>query len=235
MSKNGPSILVISSCGKLKAISHPEQPTCTSLSNKQQREEAKRKFLKMSMEAGNLYTGEQARFIRKSLEVLRLFSSVEHKILSAGFGLVNEKDLLPPYDCSFTNRTKKDIQIMSRNLSIPDEAKRIAEENYELVYLALGKDYLTAVGDVNVFSASSRLIIHFNSHTETDSKNILSVNQKLFVGRKHNHQIFKVPIGGYIRAKGSLLLNYALDLKEENKTPRSFTFQEWWGHKKSLL
>ncbi len=235
MSENGPSILVISSCGKLKAMSHPNQPTCASLSNKQQREKAKRKFQKMSMDAGNLYTGEQARFIRKSLEVLRLFSSVEHRILSAGFGLVDEKDLLPPYDCSFTNKTKKDIQIMSRNLSIPDKVKRIAKEEFELVYLALGKDYLTAVGDVNVFSASSRLVVHFNTQLETDAKNILSINQKLFVGRKHDHQNFKVPIGGYIRAKGSLLLNYALDLKEENKTPRSLTFKEWWDHKKSLL
>ncbi|MCE7748443.1 MAG: hypothetical protein GPJ51_08590 [Candidatus Heimdallarchaeota archaeon] len=235
MSRNGPSILVISSCGNLKAMSHPDQPTCASLSNKQQREKAKRKFHKMSVEAGNLYTGEQARFIRKSLEVLRLFSSVEHRILSAGFGLVDEKDLLPPYDCSFTNKTKKDIQIMSRNLSIPDKVKRIAEEKYELVYLALGKDYLTAVGDVDVFSASSRLVVHFNTQFETNAKNILSINQKLFVGRKHNYQIFKVPIGGYIRAKGSLLLNYALDLKEENKTPRSLSFQEWWDYKKSLL
>ncbi len=235
MSENGPSILVISSCGKLKALSHPDQPTCVSLSNKQQREKAKSKFQKMSMEARNLYTGEQARFIRKSLEVLRLFSSVEHRILSAGFGLVDEKDLLPPYDCSFTNKTKKDIQNMARNLSIPDEVKAIAKEKYELVYLALGKDYLTAVGDVNVFSASSRLIVHFNTQLETDAKNFLPINQKLFVGREHNHQIFKVPIGGYIRAKGSLLLNYALDLKEENRTPRSLSFKEWWDHKKSLL
>ncbi len=235
MSKNGPSILVISSCGKLKALSHPDQPTCANLSNKQQREKAKKKFQKMSLEAGNLYTGEQAKFIRKSIEVLRLFCSVENLILSAGFGLVDEKELLPPYECSFTNKTKKEIQILAKNLSIPDEVKRIAEKNYELVYLALGKDYLTAVGDVNVFSASSRLVVHFNSHIKTAAQNILSVDQKLFVGRKHDHQIFKVPTGGYIRAKGSLLLNYALDLKEENKTPRSLTFQEWCDLKKSLL
>lgn len=235
MSEIRPSILVISSCGKLKAVSHPNQPTCSNLSNHQQRDNAKKNFQKLSLEAGNLYTGGQARFIRKSLEVLRLFSSVEHRILSAGFGLVDEEDLLPPYDCSFTNKTKKDIQIMSRNLSIPDKVKRIAKEKYELVYLALGKDYLTAFGDVNVFSTSSRLVVHFNTQFETDAKNILSINQKLFVGRKHNYQIFKVPIGGYIRAKGSLLLNYALDLKEENKTPRSLSFQEWWDYKKSLL
>jgi len=235
MSENGPSILVISSCGKLKALSHPDQPTCANLSNKQQREKAKKNFQKMSIEAGNLYTGEQAKFVRKSIEVLRLSCSVEHLILSAGFGLVDEKELLPPYECSFTNKTKKEIQIMARNLSIPDEVKRIAKEKYELVYLALGKDYLTAVGDVNVFSTSSGLVVHFNTQLETDAKNILSIDQNLIVGRKHNQQIFKAPIGGYICAKGSLFLNYALDLKEVNKTPKSLTFQEWWDHKKSLL
>ncbi len=235
MSEIRSSILVISSCGKLKAVSHPNQPTCSNLSNHQQRETAKKNFQNLSLEAGNLYTGEQAKFVRKSIEVLRLISSVEHLILSAGFGLVDEKELLPPYDCSFTNKTKKDIQVMARNLSIPDEVKRIAEEKYELVYLALGKNYLTAVEDVNVFSASSRLVVHFNTQLETDAKNILSINQKLFVGRKHNHQIFKAPIGGYIRAKGSLLLNYALDLKEENKNLKNLTFQEWWDHKKSIL
>ncbi|MCE7739124.1 MAG: hypothetical protein GPJ50_07085 [Candidatus Heimdallarchaeota archaeon] len=235
MSKTRSSILVISSCGKLKAISHPDQPTCAKLSNKQQREKAKKNFQKMSLEAGNLYTGEQAKFVHKSIEVLRHFCSVEHLILSAGFGLVNEKELLPPYDCSFTNKTKKEIQIMARNLSIPDEVKRIAEENYELVYLALGKDYLTAVGDINIFSASSGLVVHFNTQLETDTKNILSIDQNLIVGRKHDQQIFKPPIGGYIRAKGTLLLNYARDLKKVNKTPKSLTFQEWWDHKKSIL
>ncbi len=235
MSEIRSSILVISSCGKLKAVSHPDQPTCVNLDNHQQRETAKKKFQNLSLEAGNLYTGEQAKFVRKSIEVLRLFCTVEHRILSAGFGLVDEYELLPPYDCSFTNKTKKDIQIMARNLSIQDEVKRIAKEKCELVYLALGKDYLTAVGDVNVFSASSGLVVHFNTQLETDAKNILSIDQNLIVGRKHDQQIFKPPIGGYIRAKGTLLLNYARDLRKVNKTPKSLTFQEWWDHKKLIL
>ncbi|OLS32743.1 MAG: hypothetical protein HeimAB125_05940 [Candidatus Heimdallarchaeota archaeon AB_125] len=235
MNQNLPSILVISSCGKLKIVSLPNEPTCIDLLEHEQRESAKKEYKQSSTKAGYLYTGEQAKFVRKSVDVLRHFCLVDYKILSAGFGLVDEQESLPPYDCSFTNKTKKEIVDMAERLSIHNEIKHIAKKKYDLVYLALGKDYLTAVGDVNIFAPNSSLVVHFNPNLVYEAENIFSVNQKLIVGKKYNHQIFKSPIGGYIRAKGSLLLNYALDLKEQNSNPKKFDFRQWWEQKKVLL
>ncbi len=235
MNQNLPSVLIISSCGKLKTISLPNQPTCKDLEGHEQREAAKREFKQHNTKAGLLYTGEQAKFIRKSVDVLRTYCSVDYKILSAGFGLVDEHDLLPPYDCSFTDKTTKEILTMAEGLFILEGAKQLAKKKYDLVYLALGKNYLTALGDLGILASNSDQVIHFNPNLRTESSNIVSVNQKPIVEKEHNQQIFKVPIGGYIRAKGSLLLNYALDLKEKNSNPRKIDFRRWWDQKKALF
>jgi hypothetical protein len=235
MNKKLPSILVINSCGKLKSVTLPNQPTCKDLVENKQREIVKRKFERHSIKAGYLYKGEQAKFIRKSVDILKDFSSVDYKILSAGFGIADEDDPLPPYDCSFTGKTKNEIEQISKRLNIPKDIQDISKIEYDLVYLALGKNYLTAIGDVEIFASKSKLVVQFNPDLTVTTDSILTINQKLIVDRKHDPKIFKVPIGGYIRSKGSLLLNYALDLREENKSPDILDFRKWWEQKEALL
>jgi hypothetical protein len=154
----------VGSCGKKKLNQSSTALTCKDLISK----EDIRTWSKKSgcAKVRDLYTGNQNRELVKGVDLLRQVENTEVKfyIISAGFGLVKENDMLPSYDCSFSGMKKSQIHERANLLNIPSEFEKLITSGYDVIYLALGKKYFQALGE---------------DWKETSNSTILGFNRKL--------------------------------------------------------
>ena len=97
-----------------------------------------------ALPARELYTGWQHRYLMKGVAAIRHrfgASSCSVKIISAGYGLVDEEQPLAPYEATFQGKHPKWIQEKAQRLGIPS-AVREAVVGYDVVLFLLGKEYL---------------------------------------------------------------------------------------------
>ncbi len=167
-------VLVIGSCGKQKRVSSPEAPTCSDLIDKPQMDEWVSKLSGMTCKARDMYTGNQSRELVGAVDLLRNIKGVQVTlyIISAGFGVLNENDIIPPYECSFNGMRKSEIRQRSFLLSIRHDFEKICNNRYDLSYVALGSNYLTALEE-NWQNELKGGIISFGKKTTGD--NLLSL------------------------------------------------------------
>ncbi len=217
-------------------VSHTNQPHCADLVTIDGREFQKKKFSDILTAAGDLYTGQQALSIKKALKMLKEKHQVDYYIISAGFGFVHESELLPPYECSFSNLKKGQIREMSKNLLIDSEIKQKVIEKYDFIYLALGKDYFTALEDFSYLESKTDLLVHFNKTLKTSKNSVLVDDYQIVYNLSKTHKkIFKNPIGALIASKGTILENYAIDLLEKNESILDNPFNKWIESKNEQL
>ena len=231
-----PRILVINSCGKAKSVVHHNQPTCKDLKTQDQRNAVINNFSKFLTPAKDLYIGPQARAVKQAIFLLQKLHDVDYYIISAGFGLVEANKPLPPYECSFSGLSKKEIIARSKELNIPQTLLSLlsSSHRYDFIFLTLGKDYLTALGDLDVLLPHANKVVIF-TRLNRDSSDFEVYNPQIFVENKASKSIFSVPIGPTIGAKGTILLNYAKDLDNLRVTAVNYPFSQWWGDKEREL
>lgn len=232
-----PRILIINSCGKAKSVKHYNQPTCADLQTQEQRNAAVNKFASFLRPAKDLYIGPQARAVKEAVGILSKSHEVVYYIISAGFGLVHADTLLPPYECSFSGLGKKEILERAMQLDIPNKIKEllVSSGHFDIIFLTLGKDYITALGNLTVFTAFADKIIIFTHIKDINSRKFEIYNPQLFVENPLSKQIFDVPIGPTVGAKGTILLNYAKSLVHRGQTVIEYTFSQWWNEKEAKL
>ncbi len=141
-------ICIVGSCGKKKLSSHPRSPTCNEIQTKGDIRRWQEEFKDLCHPARVMYTGNQNRELVKGLDLLRTIDDaiIDFYIISAGFGFLRENDLVPPYDCAFSGMKKRELQERAENLGIPHDFEEHCLEQYDLMYLALGKDYFLSLG-----------------------------------------------------------------------------------------
>jgi len=163
-------ILVVGSCGKRKLIQSTNSPTCKDLASLDNIKTWREKSSCSSTRVRDLYTGNQNRELVKGVDLLRQIEKTEVKlsIISAGFGLVGEKDALPPYDCSFSEMGKFQIQERAKWLNIPSDFAKLLVSGFDLIYLALGKKYFLTLGE-EWMNKSDSTIIGFNQVLTEDT------------------------------------------------------------------
>ena len=113
--------------------------------------------------AVDLYTGREHERVKGAVAALRGCADVDWKILSAGFGLVDDSTDLVGYDCAFSDidvlraraerlglspaeLTRAETrQAVSRELGIPEQLRQALTAGYDLALLSLPTDHLSAV------------------------------------------------------------------------------------------
>ncbi len=142
-------ILVVGSCGKKKLVTAEQVPRCKDIVSKTDILTWKKRFESYSNPARDMYTGNQHRELVKGVLLLREIADIEVvlKIISAGFGLLDEYELVPPYECSFLGMKKTQIINRSKRLNIGKDFKELCETKFDLIYLALGANYFLALDD----------------------------------------------------------------------------------------
>ncbi len=97
-----------------------------------------------ALPAVRLYTGWQHRYMMMGVNAIRRrygSAACALKIISAGYGLVDENRNLVPYEATFQGKRKRSIHDRAQKLGIP-EALRQAIRDFEAVIFLLGKEYL---------------------------------------------------------------------------------------------
>lgn len=204
-------ILVVGSCGKKKLNQSITSPTCEELASVDEINTWREKSNSPITRVRDLYTGNQNRELVKGVDLLRQIEKTEVKfsIISAGFGLVEENDALPSYDCSFSGMKKSHIQERAELLGIPSDFEELITSGYDLVYLALGKNYFLTLGDEWRRKTSTPIIGFDSSLFEEQMLCIPSAHEIVSSFSQNGHKIH-----GVTGFKGDLLrvlANHALN------------------------
>ena len=216
-------ILVVGSCSKKKLNQSVTSPTCKDLASIEDIKTWREKSCYPSTRVRDLYTGNQNRELVNGVDLLRQIEKTEVKlfVISAGFGLVEEKDTLPPYDCSFSGMKKFQIQERAEWMKIPLDFEELLESEFDLVYLAVGKKYFLTLGE-EWKSKSKSTIIGFNQDLpDATGLSVPSAHKIVSAFSRNGHKIH-----GVTGFKGDLLrilADYALKQKNPYREIISWT------------
>lgn len=106
--------------------------------------------------AQKLYDGRQQRYIDSAVDQLReVGDTVDRYYVSAGFGVVDERTELPPYNVTFAEMTSSEIDDRASDLGIADDIVELVTptDPYDIVVFALGTDYYRACDITRVLDA----------------------------------------------------------------------------------
>lgn len=203
-------VLVIGSCSKRKLHSSPNQPTCHNILSHLKIDRWRQRFSNLCVPARDMYTGPQNTELVKGVDLLRNIPEVEVQlvIVSAGFGILNEYDLVPPYDCSFTKMKMAEVRKRAEDLELRPSFLRLIDHHFDLVYCALGKRYLSALGkDILTNIQTPSIVFHKDRDEHLIRIPCSADTVKAF--SNHGHRIH-----GVVGFKGDLLrilAKHALD------------------------
>lgn len=100
--------------------------------------------------AKNLYQGRQHTRAMEGVWALRSGHGrwgrvgVDVMIVSAGYGVVSEAQLIAPYDVTFRGMATPELLEWARFLGIPNQIRAVVQEGYDFGLILLGKHYLAA-------------------------------------------------------------------------------------------
>ncbi len=199
-------VLVIGSCGKKKRFVPPETLDCESIRSRDDLAKYRKMFSDTVCSARYMYTGNQSRELGIGVDLLRSIQNVEvdYYIISAGFGLLEENEEIPPYECSFSNMKVSQIRERSVQLAIPEQFREVTSKRYDLIYLALGSKYLAALPS-KWYEELSGLIVMF--HKPRASERMLILHSGANIVKRYSSVGHK--IHGVAGFKGDLLRVFA--------------------------
>ena len=97
--------------------------------------------------AVEMYTGAQHRLLMEGLEQVRARYKeevIDLYIISAGYGLLNESDVIAPYNVTFTGLNKKKLLARSNSLQLHEQVEALIA-HYDFVFFLLGEKYIRAL------------------------------------------------------------------------------------------
>jgi hypothetical protein len=97
--------------------------------------------------AEQLYTGQQHKRLMRGVRAMREAhgpSSVDLRIVSAGFGLLRADEAIPTYDTTFSGMGTHQLHAHANRLGIPADLRQALREPYDLAIILLGEQYLKA-------------------------------------------------------------------------------------------
>lgn len=164
------NILIVDQCSKAKSYEENENMYTIRDIDSHSLAELRDRSRTPAVKARRLYTGRQQQYINRAVDVLReVGDTVDRLFISAGFGLIDENDILPPYDVTFSAYSRKDIRERADHLDIQSDLMDILERDYDLIFLALGQEYY-ATFDLDTILEhidSGTWIVCFNHDSET--------------------------------------------------------------------
>lgn len=139
-------ITIITSCTGDKSVQHERQITLEDFKQGEHHVRAREQELaSVLVPAEDLYSGMQhVRLMRGVTAARKAGIDVELKILSAGYGLVDAKRMLVPYEATFSTMKKKELREWADVLQIPQSIRESLKQSSDLTLILLGDEYLEA-------------------------------------------------------------------------------------------
>lgn len=198
-------VLVIDQCSKAKEHRDASQSFDASDIDEHGLDELRDRRGTESKAARKLYAGRQQEYISDAVDRLRAAGdSVDRYFISAGFGLVEETEELPPYDVTFAGRLKTEIKERADKLSIQDNLLKLVTGDYDIIFLALGGDYYASFDLRTLLEAvsSETWVVCFNHESVTDTfENVVSLPARTAEAKEQETIV--------VALKGRYLQNFA--------------------------
>ena len=140
-------ILVITSCTGRKKFKPSNQLEYEDFNSSERLCQRTAELDKFKTSAVYMYTGQQHIYLMDGLNQLRETygqTVVDLSIMSAGYGLLGEEDIIVPYNVTFQGLKKKEIMDRSHKHKFNKHVESLIS-NYELVVYLLGKEYVQAL------------------------------------------------------------------------------------------
>jgi cytoplasmic iron level regulating protein YaaA (DUF328/UPF0246 family) len=136
-------ILVITSCTSKKAFNPSNLLAIDDFKDEELLKERIEELAEYKTKAIDMYKGLQHTNIVEGVEQLRAISNVivDVAIISAGYGLLLENDIIVPYEVTFNNMNSKQLKEWGSYLNIAQDVNQLIKD-YDIILVALGNKYL---------------------------------------------------------------------------------------------
>jgi hypothetical protein len=141
-------VLVVSDCSARKRLRPPDAPSFEELMDPARRPAALERMAPLALPASQMYTGAHHVSVMRSLSRLRAAwpaRRIDLAIVSAGYGVLDEHQLIVPYEASFSGLPRVLAVYLAQRLAIAEQLRRRLA-NYEVCVVLLGGTYLTLAG-----------------------------------------------------------------------------------------
>jgi len=161
--RNPMKILIISQCTGPKAVDHPNRLTMADFQLGAVHVNAMAAALpaNVHLPAGEMYTGQQHILLKRGIAVARANGiQVDLRILSAGYGLIPENQIIVPYEATFKGMTMGQLHAWARSLGVPQAFGQCIQNGYDFGMVLLGEKYLRAcqIGPQATFGIKTLLL-----------------------------------------------------------------------------
>ena len=165
-------VLVITSCTGEKRHKTANQLTLEDFQDPDQLKERQQSLEEFACPAFLMYTGQQHQRAMQGVNLLRSYFGkevVDVKIISAGYGLIEENQTIVPYSVTFNAMKEHEVDKWAQFLKIHEDFER-AIVGYDLIFVLLGDKYLRALSlpietlpnQTFIFFASEKSAAHIN-------------------------------------------------------------------------
>jgi hypothetical protein len=204
-------ILIIDQCSGSKYVPEGERVFDANEIDSASKSALLEKANTIGVKANELYTGRQQEAVSNAVRRLRSDGhSVQRYFISAGFGLVEEEEKLPPYEVTFSGMTVGEIRNRSSRLNIQSDLYRVLDQaDYDVVFFTLGKDYYKSIDiDQTVRRVRpDRIGVVFNRElVDQQYDNIVSVPARTEDAERHQTIV--------VGLKGVYMENFAQNLAD---------------------
>jgi Queuine tRNA-ribosyltransferase len=223
-----PRTLVVTSCTGEKRHKAINQLTIEDFKDNKRFEKSTQSLLQYSCPANLMYTGKQHEMVMDAVNTLRScfgLNAVDLKIISAGYGLISEDEIIYPYSVTFSSMNNDELYSWATSLQIHQNFQELISQ-YELIFILLGNKYLRTLC-LPVETKPNQTIIFFASRKA--NCNLYPKQAKHFVLPLSNVEASKYGYG-LVGLKGYLLKLFAIEvrknktlLEEVYKYPEKFT------------
>jgi len=142
-----PRLLVVTSCTGEKKFKPENQLTFKDFEDRKGLAKGEKQLAHSMCTAAEMYTGMQHLRLMEGVKLLRQAlgkEAVDLNILSAGYGLIPEDRAIAPYEVTFNGMKGHEVDSWSKHLGIQTAFEQAVQE-YDLVFLLLGENYLRSL------------------------------------------------------------------------------------------
>ena len=160
-------ILILTSCTSKKKYNPSNQLTIDDFKDKDLLRTREQDLEQYQSKAIDMYKGLQHTNIIDGVNQLRTHDiPVDVAIISAGYGLLLEDDIIVPYEVTFNNMKSTELNEWSEFLNIAQDVNNLIK-SYDIMFIMLGNKYLKVLGQLQT---NPNQVTYYFENKQDDSK-----------------------------------------------------------------